>query len=228
MRAQTILIDADDTLWENNIYFERVIDRYCELMLARGCPPARARETLTAIERRRTRVNGYGVKNFHASLCAACGEVLGPDDHDAELRELASLCAAMLREPPRLIEGVRDTLAHLAGRHRLILFTKGDLDDQSRKLHASGLRRYLHAVDVVKEKDAHAYRDLVQRHGVHLRHGWMVGNSPKSDILPALQVGLGAVFVPHPATWVLEHEELPAEAARLVVLQSFAEMTRHF
>jgi putative hydrolase of the HAD superfamily len=104
---------------------------------------------------------------------------------------------------------VATTLRALAGRHRVVLLTKGDGDDQMGKVARSGLRRHLHQVDVVPEKDESAYRDVLRRHGADPARTWMVGNSPKSDILPALAAGLGAVFVPHPATWTLELAALP-------------------
>jgi putative hydrolase of the HAD superfamily len=227
--GQTLFVDADDTLWENNIHFERVIQAFCQMAERRGRCGEKARQTLYAIERVRTRVNGYGVKNFHASLCAACSEVLGPDDHAVELAELAELCAALTRESLTLLPAVRETLRELSGRHRLILLTKGDLDDQWGKLQRSGLRPYFHQIDVVREKDVDAYYDALVRHGVRPQRAWMVGNSPRSDVLPALEAGLGAVFIPHPVTWELEQGELPANpAARLLRLARFDELIDYF
>jgi putative hydrolase of the HAD superfamily len=230
-RGLTLLVDADDTLWENNIYFERVVEAYCRLVEARGHAREVARDTLHAIERVRTKTDGYGVRNFHASLRQACVQLLGPDDHRGELETLAKLCSALSWEPPTLLPGVRETLEELSGRHRLILFTKGDLDDQHLKVQRSGLRRYLHEIDIVREKDVATYRDAIGRHGIRPAAAWMIGNSPKSDVRPALHAGLGAVFIPHPVTWELEIEEVPhpdTAAGRLLVLERFAELTQHF
>lgn len=226
----TLLIDADDTLWENNIYFEEVIDAFCRLIEAGGGSRQGARDALYAIERVRTRTNGYGIKNFHGSLCHACRQLLG-DDHTAELAAIDALCAALARRRVDVLPAVEDTLRELSGRHRMILFTKGDLDDQLHKVQRSGLRRYFHRVDVVREKDAVSYVDASARHGFRAESAWMVGNSPKSDILPALEAGLGAVFIPHDATWELERGELPAPQSlegRLLVLERFGELTSHF
>ena len=121
------------------------------------------------------------------------------------------------------------TLRSLAGRHRVVLVTKGDGDDQLGKVARSGLRRHLHQVDVVPEKDVVAYGDILRRHGASPERSWMIGNSPKSDILPALQAGLGAVFVPHPATWTLELADLPApHTPRYLELERFSDLLQRF
>jgi putative hydrolase of the HAD superfamily len=139
------------------------------------------------------------------------------------------LCAALGRQSPVLLPGVAGTLRELAGRHRLILFTKGDIDDQLAKVQRSGIRTYLHQIDVVREKDVDTYRDAVARHGITPRQAWMIGNSPRSDILPAIEAGLGAVFIPHANTWELEHDELPSGGhARLLVLDRFSDLLEHF
>ena len=225
-----MLVDADDTLWENNIYFEDVIDAFCALIEARGGSREGARDALYAIERVRTQTNGYGVKNFRASLCQACRELLG-DDHAAEVAALEDLCAALARRGIDILPAVEDTLRELSGRHRMILFTKGDLDDQLHKVQRSGLRRYFHRIDVVREKDTESYLDAANRHGFRMDAAWMVGNSPKSDILPALEAGLGAVFIPHHRTWELERGDVPPADAldgRLLVLERFGDLTAHF
>lgn len=228
-RGLTLLIDADDTLWENNVHFEDVIRRFGDLMETRGVPRGVARETLNEIERRRTKVNGYGVANFFGSLCEACEILLAPGQSRHEVTVLAGSCDELVRRPVTVISGVEPTLRELAGRHRLILFTKGDYHDQTDKLLRSGLKRYLHQVDVVREKDVEAYREVMARRAIPSESAWMIGNSPKSDIRPALAAGLSAVFISHAATWELEQEELPREPeGRLLVLGAFADLTRYF
>lgn len=227
-RAQTLFVDADDTLWENNVYFEAVVAEYCRRLEERGVPEARARETLLTVERRRTRTYGYGVDNFTQGLREACTLLLGSGS-EAETRALVDLAAGIRRQRLHLVDGAAETLRALSGRHRVILLTKGDRDDQLDKLQRSGLGRYLHQVDVVKEKDVAAYRSALTRHGARPGDAWMIGNSPRSDILPALEAGLGAVYVPHRATWSLELEALPAgDTPRYLVLDSFAALTAHF
>jgi putative hydrolase of the HAD superfamily len=228
-RGLTLLIDADDTLWENNIYFEEVVAHYIELVARHGHSPDDARATLLAIEHRRTKAFGYGIDNFRHSLDAACHQLLDGREYLRDLSLFDQLCFALRRRPIALLPAVDETLRELGGRHRLILLTKGDSDDQLSKVVRSGIRGRFHAVDVVAEKDAETYDDVIHRHGVDRARAWMVGNSPKSDVLPALAVGLRAVFIPHAATWTLELQELPPiDAGRLLVLERFADLTRHF
>jgi putative hydrolase of the HAD superfamily len=224
----TLFIDADDTLWENNIYFEAVVHHYCVLVGAHGVPADEARGRLLAIERVRTTTHGYGIKNFNQSLREACRSFL--DGAAAPLvEELDRHCAGIATQPMALLPGVADTLAALATRHRLVLLTKGDPDDQHDKIGRSGLAGHFGAVDVVREKDVATYREVTARHGVDPAEAWMIGNSPKSDVLPALANGWGAVFIPHPATWVLELEPLPEQLpGRFVRLERFEDLTRHF
>ena len=129
-----------------------------------------------------------------------------------------------------VIEGVPETLEYLAARHDLTLFTKGHPDEQRMKIDRSGLARFFHHAEIVKEKHVAAYLSLGEAKGFHPPSTWMIGNSPKSDINPALAAGYNAVFLPHPRTWILEHEELrPAEPpARLLVLEEFGELRGYF
>ena len=224
----TLFIDADDTLWENNIYFEAVVQHYCTLVEAHGVGSAEARARLLEIERRRTSTHGYGIKNFNLSLREACRSFL--DGASATLiEELDRHCAGIATQPMALLPGVPETLETLATRHRLVLLTKGDPDDQHDKIVRSGLATHFAAIDVVREKDEATYRDVAARHGIDADDTWMIGNSPKSDVLPALGVGWGAVFIPHPATWVLELEPLPESLpGRFVRIDRFDALSRMF
>lgn len=224
----TLFIDADDTLWENNVYFEAVVREYSRLLGAVGVEAELARGTLLDIERVRTKTHGYGVANFNQSLRDACRQLAGAAA-DALIAEIDEHCAGIRRREMELLQGVEATLEALAARHRLILFTKGDEADQRDKVARSGLARWFRAVDVVKEKHPDAYREALGRHGVRGDEAWMVGNSPRSDVAPALAAGLGAVFVPHPATWVLELDPLPeGPHERLLILDRFDQLTDHF
>jgi putative hydrolase of the HAD superfamily len=228
-RGLPLFLDADDTLWENNIYFDAVVAQYVALVGRHGCPPERARARLLEIERARTLQFGYGVLNFQASLEQAVDGLVGGRDWSREAATIRELCTGLRRQAITSLDGVGETLRELGSRHRLILVTKGDLDDQLGKVARSGLRGRLHQVDVVVEKDARAYTDLLRRHGASPDRAWMIGNSPKSDILPALEAGLGAVFIPHAATWTLELVDLPPlPPDRSLVLDRFADLIRHF
>jgi putative hydrolase of the HAD superfamily len=227
-RGLTLFVDADDTLWENNIYFEAVVADYLALTTRHGCAPEQARARLIEVERERVGRFGYGISNFQASLELACRSVVG-ETSALDTGPIAGLCASLRRRAGTHLAEVATTLRSLAGRHRVVLLTKGDGDDQMGKVARSGLRRHLHQVDVVPEKDVPAYRDVLRRHGAAPERSWMIGNSPKSDILPALGAGLGAVFVPHPATWTLELADLPApHTPRYIVLDRFRDLLGFF
>jgi putative hydrolase of the HAD superfamily len=227
-RGLTLFVDADDTLWENNIYFEAIVADYVALTERHGCAPEAARAKLIEVERERVGRFGYGISNFQASLELACRTLVG-DEAAGGTPAIAGLCASLRRRAGAHMAEVSATLRTLAGRHRVVLLTKGDGDDQMGKVARSGLRRHLHQVDIVPEKDTDAYRDVLRRHGADPSRAWMVGNSPKSDIVPALAAGLGAVFIPHAATWSLELTDLPApHTDRYLVLERFHDLLTVF
>ncbi|MEW5978010.1 MAG: HAD family hydrolase [Acidobacteriota bacterium] len=223
-----LLIDADDTLWENNIYFERVIEEYLLYAEALGLNRSVARETLNAVERKNTVSNGYGVRNFIASLKESLSLLLGSADgvpvHAAAIDRMA---LPILDHPIEFLDGVQETLRHLHARHRTILFTKGDREEQGRKIDESGVKPFFHATEIVREKDPDSFQQVMERHGLDPSRTWMIGNSPKSDINPALAVGMGAIFIPHHRTWDLEKEEV-ATSERVLVLRSFSQLLEHF
>ena len=134
----------------------------------------------------------------------------------------------ILECPMEVIDGVPETLAYLAARHDLTLFTKGHPEEQKLKIDRSGLGDFFGHTAIVKEKDAAAYRRLVEERGMDPARTWMIGNSPKSDINPALEAGLNAVFVPHAHTWVLERQEIRPGQGNLLVLECFADLRKHF
>ena len=228
MPRETILIDADDTLWENNVYFEQTIEEFLTLLEPFGYPREYARHILNETERRNIRQHGYGVRSFGRSLEETYMKLAGHQAERQTVENIHQRVAELERTPPNVLEGVLETLDYLAGRHRLILFTKGEAAEQAAKVERSGLQIHFDAIEIVPEKDAATYRDMVNRHHVVKSHGWMVGNSPRSDINPALEAGLNAVFIPHPATWALEHEEVRSGAGRLLILMNFRALRDHF
>ena len=228
MARETILIDADDTLWENNVYFERTIEEFLSLLVPFGYPREYARHILNETERRNIRQHGYGVRSFGKSLEETYVKLAGHLAERSTVENIRYRVAELERTPPNVLDGVVDTLAYLAERHRLILFTKGEAAEQAGKVERSGLQMHFDAIEIVPEKDVATYRTLVNRHHVVKSRGWMVGNSPRSDINPALEAGLNAVFIPHLATWELEHEELRSGAGRLLILTRFQDLREHF
>lgn len=227
--GQVLLIDADDTLWENNIYFERAIERFMGLLAHTGLARSEIRARLNAEERRAIERSGYGLRSFVEALTAVYRDLGGrPVDREARTR-IEQLAEEIAGEPIAMLAGAEEALRYLAGRHRLMLFTKGDYAEQTHKIRLSGLAALFETVDVVAEKDVERYRAKLASARAPAGTVWMVGNSPRSDINPALAAGLNAVFVPHPQTWVLEHEPIAVPAGReLIELACISELCLHF
>jgi putative hydrolase of the HAD superfamily len=228
--SQTLLIDADDTLWENNIYFERAIASFISYLDHHEYTPEEVREKLNEVEREQTMQYGYGVASFNRSLIT-CFERLSPVPMTAEKHERIAGFAQTIRDQEiELLPGVAETLPDLASRHRLILMTKGNEAEQANKLARSGLAGYFSAVEIPREKDPTAYRVACEKYQLAPASTWMIGNSPRSDINPALASGLHAIYIHHPNTWMLEHETIDAapEGQRLLEVESFAKLAEIF
>ena len=224
-----LIFDADDTLWENNIYFEHAFDDFCDFLSHSALTPPQIREVLNEIELVNSKIHGYGSLNFGRNLQQAYQHLAEREIRPDDLEHVMSLAERILRQPVELIEGVEETLAELSQRHSLVLFTKGHPEEQRMKVDRSGLGRYFSHTSIVKEKDSPAYLRLIEENRLPVAHSWMIGNSPKSDINPALEAGLGAVLVPHARTWVLEHQELRTpEGARFLQVERFRDLRRHF
>jgi putative hydrolase of the HAD superfamily len=227
---QTLIFDGDDTLWENNRYFEEAIGDFIAYLDHSTLSPREVRAVLDEIERANTRRHGYGALAFGRSL-RDCYEHLHQRHLDeTELMTVMGFAERILRQPMEVIAGVEETLAALAARHDFALLTKGHAEEQRLKIERSGLEKYFGRMFVVPEKDAAVYQAVVDDLGTAPPVTWMIGNSPRSDVNPALDAGLNAVYVPHDQTWRLEHEELASAVAprRLLVLQRFAELREHF
>ena len=230
LARQTLLVDADDTLWENNIYFERAIASFISFLNHKEFSPEQVREILNQVEREGIRKHGYGLKSFVISLVDTF-ERLSVEPITPALHEtIHGIARTIAEQPIELMSGIVETIEYLSPRHDLFLVTKGDSVEQSGKVERSGLKHHFRGVEIVAEKNAATYLELVNRLHLPLRSTWMVGNSPRSDINPALAAGLNAVFVPHHQTWVLEHEELcqPSGACRLLVVERFSQLRTHF
>ncbi|TEU15402.1 MAG: HAD family hydrolase [Anaerolineales bacterium] len=226
----TLIIDADDTLWENNIYYEQCIAAFAELMGAQGFVQEEAERTVETVERERIPQVGYAPEEFARSLVISYQRLC--ESHDRPIEDevpdrVWEIGQAVIEYPIVLLDGVAETLARLSGHCRLLLLTKGDREVQESKLARSGLGHLFDGVHVVPEKDAEVIRSLLARYGLQPEQTWMVGNSPRSDINPALEAGIGAIYVPHPNTWKMEHEEI-AEPERVIVLKGFGELAALF
>jgi len=219
----TIGFDADDTLWHHEQYYHLTQERFAAL-LAEYAAPERIAETLLAAERRNLAFYGYGVKGFTLSMIETAVEVTEGQAGSAIVSAILAVGREMLRHPIETLPHVRQTLTGLAGSYRLLLITKGDLFDQERKLAESGLGDLFAAVEIVSEKDSATYRRLFARHGEGADRAMMVGNSLKSDVLPAIAAGSWGVHVPHAFNWVLDHAEPPVAVERFRRLAHVGEL----
>ncbi len=228
--GQTLLIDADDTLWENNIYFERAIAAFISYLNHHEYSSAEVRQTLNAVERETILAHGYGLPSFRRSLVTCFERLSAAPIDDEKHRRIVGFANSIAEQEIELLPLVKETLHDLASRHRLILMTKGDHAEQADKVRRSGLASHFSAVEIVAEKDPAAYQAVLARHQISTQTAWMIGNSPKSDINPALAAGLHAVFLFHKDTWILEHAALsaPPEGRYLLEIDAFAKLSDLF
>lgn len=230
MQTQHLIFDADDTLWENNIHFERAIEDFLDFLDHSTLTREQVRDVLDEIELANFRVHGYGSAAFSRNLRQCYEHLVEEEINEETLRTVMAFGERILAQPMELIDGVEETLALLAERHDLTLMTKGHPEEQQLKIDRSGLNSYFRHAEVVPEKDPDAYRALVAKLELDPAKTWMIGNSPKSDINAALAAGLNAVFIPHHATWRLEAQELNGDAGpgKLLVLERIRDLPRHF
>ncbi|HRX37147.1 MAG TPA: HAD family hydrolase [Aestuariivirga sp.] len=205
--------DADDTLWQNETFFRMTEQRFADLLSEHGEHQVISERLLEA-ERRNLQHYGYGVKGFTLSMIETALEVTGHQISPVVIGEILSFGRQMLQNPVETLPHVHDTLEALADSFRIILITKGDLFDQERKLAQSGLGDYFDAVEIVSEKTPQTYERIFQRHADGAERSMMVGNSLKSDVVPAIAAGSWGVHVPHEMTWALEHVDPPEDNPR--------------
>ena len=214
----TIAFDADDTLWHNETLFSVTQGQFREI-LRRYVGEADIDARLYETEVRNLRLFGYGIKGFTLSMIETAIEVSGERIAVRDIRRLIDFGKAMLEHPVELLDGVEGVIAALKDRFRLMVITKGDLFDQESKIARSGLADQFDAVEIVAEKDEATYRQVLERHDLRAEDVLMVGNSVRSDILPATTLGMRAVHIPYQVTWAHEQagedRPLPPGANRL-------------
>lgn len=220
---RTLLVDADDTLWENNIYFERLIGEFLEKLAQYDVPPSRAREILQETDQRNIKMHGYGIHEFCDTLLETA-RVLGAGVLEPWIAEREKQIA---HHPIELLPGVRETLPILYAKNQLIMVTKGQVTVQLDKLQRSGLASFFHAIEVVTEKSTTTYHELTQKYGLSVDSTWMIGNSTRFDINPARLAGLGTILIPYHAAWNHEIDETLPGSETLVV-ESFAALCDYF
>ena len=221
---RVIGLDADDTLWHNETIFESVHERY-RALLGSYHDATTVDRTLLATELRNLDLYGYGIKSFMLSAVETAIDLTRGAISAAEIRSILELGRGMLAHAVELLDGAAETVAALARTHTLILITKGDLRDQQRKLAKSGLASHFAHIEVVAEKNADVYADILRRHGIAPAEFLMVGNSMKSDILPVLALGGSAAHVPYHLLWAEDQTpEIPAAPGRFFALGTIREL----
>jgi putative hydrolase of the HAD superfamily len=223
MPIRLICLDADDTLWDHENFFQEAARLYGELLTPFAAPSASA-ERLAAVEDRNLSLYGYGVKGFVISMMEAALEVAGENLNAAMVGKILEIGRDLMRHPIKLLDGVAGALGPLAERAPLALVTKGDLFHQEMKLSASGLGDRFSGIEIVSEKTAEVYARIFQRHGAEPEEAVMAGNSLRSDIWPALAAGAWAAHIPHEFEWARERADDPAGHPRFQRLASLAEL----
>jgi putative hydrolase of the HAD superfamily len=223
MTITTIGLDADDTLWHNESIFHLTQDQYVDLLKDYG-EPDHMKARLQEVEIRNLKLYGYGVKSFTLSMIETAIDLTRGAVPAKTIAEIMNLGRAMLEHPVEPLPGVAETLEALKDAYKLVMVTKGDLMNQEQKLARSGLGEYFHAIEIVSEKDANTYRRVVARQGVSPEESVMIGNSMKSDVLPALEAGLWGIHIPYHITWAHEHAEPPVCEPRFARLETIVEL----
>lgn len=223
MSITTVALDADDTLWHNESIFHLTQQKYFSLLQDYG-DADHMMARLLEVERRNLALYGYGVKGFTLSMIETAIDLTRGAVPAKTIREIMDLGRAMLEHPVEPLPGVAETLATLHGKVRLVMITKGDLLNQEQKLARSGLGERFDAIEIVSEKDANTYRRIATRHGIAVDDAVMIGNSLKSDVLPALEAGLWGIHIPYHITWAHERAEPPADSPRFARLDSISEL----
>lgn len=208
-----IAFDADDTLWHNERFFKISQERFAELLRPYS-EPDHLGERLLAAERRNLGRYGYGIKGFMLSMIETAIEVTESKVPASVISDLLAVGQDMLEHPIELLPGVVEVITEVSQHHQVLMITKGDLLDQERKLAQSGLGDHFDGVEIVSEKHASTYQRIFTSHGGSPERSMMIGNSLKSDVLPALEAGAWAVHVPYHLTWALEHADAPLDQPR--------------
>ena len=221
----TIGFDADDTLWQNEQFYSLTRGRFLDL-LREHAEPDRLAERLLETQKRTLKLSGFGIKGFTLSMIETAIAVTEGKVTAATVEKILEAGREMLEHPVETLPGAREAVEALVGRYRLVLVTKGDLFDQERKLAASGLGELFDGVEIVSDKNRATYERVFTRHGDGPDRAMMIGNSLKSDVVPAIEAGGWGVYVPHELTWVVEHADEPEGHPRFRRIEHLGELTK--
>lgn len=227
MNIKVIAFDADDTLWVNEPYFQETEEKFCELLA-----PYLSKHTLSQelfkTEIGNLRLYGYGIKGYILSMIEATLQISNHTISNEVIAKIIQYGKELLEHPIELLDGVEGTLEALKGKYKLVVATKGDLLDQRRKLHNSGLGKYFHHIEVMSDKQEIDYKDLLKRLEIEASEFLMVGNSLKSDVLPVLGIGGHAIHIPFHTTWAHEKIDHKVEHERMKSMESISEVLSLF
>ena len=224
-RIRTLIFDADDTLWENNIFYENTRKALLDLCAKNGTPLKAAEQAFIKTETRIVHEKGYGTANFLDILELFFSEIL-PESARDEFEQIVYKFKSDIQQPRQLFPGVIETLQKLSKTYTMYVLTKGDYKEQTNKIDQSGLNGLFSGRFVESEKNMSTYQRLIAQFNWQVKETCMIGNSPKSDINPALKLGMNAIYIHYPSTWYLDDEPLLNDHENLITLKRFSDLTR--
>lgn len=224
---KVIAFDADDTLWINETYFNDAEKQFCILM-----ENYLSHQSTSAILFEKQINNlplyGYGIKGFILSMIEAASQITNGTINIKATDHIIRIGKDLLTKPVELIDDVESILEKLQGKYKLVVATKGDLKDQHRKLHKSGLGPYFHHIEVMSDKKELDYQKLLKRLDVQPEEFIMIGNSLKSDVLPVLDIGGHAIHIPFHTTWAHERIDFEVIHPKFKTLKKLSEIEKLF
>ncbi len=223
MNIKVIAFDADDTLFVNEPYFQETEEKFCALMQDYLSHQGLSQE-LFRVEIQNLSLYGYGIKGYILSMIEAAMKISNKTISVDVIEKIIEYGKELLQRPIELLDGVEETLQALHGKYKLVVATKGDLLDQRRKLHNSGLGHYFHHIEVMSDKQEKDYNDLLNRLEIKPEEFFMIGNSLKSDVLPVLGIGGHAVHIPFHTTWAHEKIDHKVEHKNFKALDKITEV----
>ena len=223
MNPKIIAFDADDTLWHNEPYFDEAQERFCQLFQ----DYASSQEILGLILNHQVKnlpLYGFGIKAFTLSMIESALELTNHQISGKGIEKIIAIGKDLLQKPVELLPHVEDVLKELQGKYKLVVATKGDLKDQHRKLHDSGIGHYFHHIEVLSDKTELDYEKMVGRLECKAEDILMIGNSLKSDVLPILNLGGFGIHIPYHTTWEYEKIDFEIKHENFLALSNVKEV----
>jgi putative hydrolase of the HAD superfamily len=219
-----IAFDADDTLWDNEIFFRESEDKFCALF-EDFLPFHSVQRELLKVEIQNLALYGYGIKAFVLSMIETANNITNYTVKGNIINLILNIGKEMLNKPVNLLPGVEDVLMALHKKYKLVLATKGDLLDQERKLEKSKLSKYFHHIEIMTEKSENDYQKILSHLDIPANQFLMVGNSLKSDVLPVINMGGFSVHIPYHTTWILEQIDHEIKSDNFFTISSIKDLS---